>query len=253
VPVGKTLAAARRRQSKTLAEIQAATHIMGRTLNALEDERWDDLPSQVYVKGYIQNYAQALGIDPAPLLAEYAADLGAATAAPKLTRIPGRTIVPQQREIHSVPRQVWILLVVVVAVVGLAIWGVTVLLSGDDTPPPIPPATSESPAATDTVPGVTGADIVTPTIDAEGTPAAGAFTLVVSVAEGQSSWLKIEVDGLTAYEGTLPGGQQKSYSVTDEATVRIGKPAAVSVTRDGAAVEVPLGTGTAEVRLSAEE
>lgn len=253
MPVGKTLAAARRSQNKTLVEIGAATHIMGRTLGALEDGRWDDLPSPVYVKGYIQNYAQALGIDAAPLLAEYAADLGAAAAAPKLSRIPGRTVVPQQREMHSIPRQVWILLVVAVTVIGFVIWGITMLLRTDDTPPPIPPATPNGAEVTATVPGVTGTDVATQTAGGNVASPAEAFTLTVSVAEGQSSWLKIEVDGLTAYEGTLPGGQDKSYTVTDEATVRIGKPAAVAIRRDDETVEIPLGTGTAEVRLSAEE
>lgn len=254
MPVGKTLAAERRRQNKSLVEIQTSTRIMGRLLNALEAERWEDLPSSVYVKGYIQNYAHALGIDPAPLLAEYAADREATPPRSTLERIPGRTVVPHRREVHAIPRQVWLVLVAAIAVVALLVWGISALLSTDDAPPPIPPVTpTDTIEPTSTVPGVSGAEATIPATGTASTPAPDAFTLTVAVDAGQSSWLKIEVDGLTAYEGTLPGGQEKSYSVTDNAVVRIGKPASVTVMRDDQVVEVPLGQGTAEVRLSASE
>ena len=256
MPVGKTLAAERRSQGKTLVEIQTSTRVMGRLLQALEEERWDDLPSPVYVKGYIQNYAHALGIDAAPLLAEYAADQASRAAAPRLERIPGRTVVPHRREVHEVPRQVWISLAIGVVLVALAFWGISAVLSSDGAPPPIPPAgvTTSTPETTATAPGITGTEAEPTTVTA--TPASDApdgFELVVNVAAGESSWLKIEVDGLTAYEGTLPGGQEKRYTVTGDAFVRIGKPASVTVTRDGEPVPVPLGQGIAEVRIVADK
>lgn len=255
MPVGKTLAAERRSQGKTLVDIRGSTRIMGRLLQALEEERWDDLPSPVYVKGYIQNYAHALSIDPAPLLAEYAADQQSHAAKPKLERIPGRTVVPHQREVHEVPRQVWAALAIAVLLIALAVWGVSALLGRDDTPPPIPPVgtPTATPKATLTAPGVTGAEAEPTTVTPSGESLEGGFELVVAVAAGQSSWLKIDVDGLTAYEGTLPGGQEKRYTVTGEAFVRIGKPASVTVTRDGEPVAVPLGQGIAEVRVTADE
>ena len=252
MPVGKTLAAARRAQGKTLVDIQNATHIMGRTLSALEAERWDDLPSPVYVKGYIQNYAQALGMDPLPLLAEYAADSATGPARPRIERIPARTVVPHQREVHAVPKQVWIALVVLIALIGLVVWGVSALLSSDEEPPPIPPATTTPALESTTVPGVPADQAGPATNTVEADAPEGGFTLTVTVASGQASWLKIEVDGLAAYEGTLPGGQTKTYTVTDEAVVRIGKPASVTVMRDDEVVEIPLGMGTAEVRVSAQ-
>ncbi len=61
MPVGEKLAALRRERGKTLPDLEDATKIMGRMLSALENDRWDELPDPVYVKGYIQNYAQYLG------------------------------------------------------------------------------------------------------------------------------------------------------------------------------------------------
>ena len=60
------------------------------------------------------------------------------------------------------------------------------------------------------------------------------------------------VDSLIAYEGTLPGGESKQWTVLDGAVVRVGKPASVTVTRDGAPVQIPAATGgIAEVVLDA--
>lgn len=55
----------------TLEEISAATLIGVRYLEALEDERWDDLPGDVYVRNYLRAYASHLGLDPDRLITEY--------------------------------------------------------------------------------------------------------------------------------------------------------------------------------------
>jgi len=244
MPVGSTLMALRRERGKTLADVQAATKIMGRMLSALENERWDELPAPVYVKGYIQNYAFYLGVDAGPLVAEYMADTGPKVEHVPLRRIPERTVVPHRLDVHAIPRQAWILVAVAVLVVALAVWGITALLGRDDNPPPIAPETT---ATTD------GGSAVT-TETPSGTTAEapdGAFILAIDVAEGQSSWLQVRVDGLIAYEGTLPGGETKQWTVTESAVVRVGKPAAVAVRRDGQAVEIPPATdGIAELTLS---
>lgn len=251
MPVGKTLAAERRSQNKTLTEIQAQTRIMGRLLDALEHERWDELPAPVYVKGYIQNYAEVLGLDPAPLLDEYRRDRDAHTPAPVM-HILDRAIVPHRREVHAVPRTVWIALAVIVPLIALVIWGIAALVGRDDSPPPIPPVTPSPSVDATTLPGVP-ADEATVTTGTVSEGLGDAFELVISVRAGESSWLSVTVDGLTAYEGTLPGGQEKTFSVSEEAIVRVGRPQSVSITRDGDPVDVPVGTGVAEVRLTAAD
>ncbi len=254
MPVGKKLAAERRSQAKTLAEVVASTKIMGRMLEALENERWDELPAPPYVKGYIQNYAHALGVDAAPLLEEYQKDISAAPPAVRTParHIPDRQIVPHRHEIHAIPTRAIIAVVGAVLVVALALWGISALAGRDDTPPPIAPEATSTPVA----PG--GSTTETPSVGstAEAPPDVpeGAFALTVSVEQGDSSWVRVLVDGLVAYEGTLPGGQPQSWTVASSAVIRAGKPTAVTVTRDGRAVEFPPVTGgIAEMTLSAAD
>lgn len=251
MPVGEKLAAERRRQGRSLPDVERATKIMGRLLDALEHDRWEDLPPAAYVKGYIQNYAQFLGLDPAPLLEEFAHDIGRPAHAPSIDRIPARAIVPHRREVHQLPRRLWAVIVVGLLAVAIVIWAISSFAGRDEAPPPVPAVTTPSVDATAT-PGVV------PTAGPLGEPpapeaSAGSFEVVVTVEPGESSWLRVTVDGSVAFEGTLAGGEPKRFEVTDRATVRIGKPGAVTVTKDGAPVTIPMGGGIAEVTLTADE
>lgn len=256
--VGEKLAAERRRQGKTLAEVEAATKVMGRMLDAIEHDRYAELPSPVYVKGYIQAYARFLGMDEGPLIEQYKHDAEVTDAVDRIT-VPHDAVVEHRDALHAVPFKTWLIALAAVLLVALALWGISALGGEDETPPPVPPETTGTPNTTGTpTPGVT-----TPTVPATSTvssdeetgtsagPVEGEpFELVVTVAEGSASWLEITVDGLEAYIGTLPGGETRSYTVNNAATVFIGRPQSVTITRDGENVPIPLGQGTSTVELS---
>lgn len=55
----------------SLDEIAAATRIATRFLEALEQERWDQLPGGAFNRGFIRSVARFLGIDEDDLIAEY--------------------------------------------------------------------------------------------------------------------------------------------------------------------------------------
>lgn len=69
--LGSLLREAREAKGLTLAEAQQATRINSNFLEALEDGRYDLLPTQVHVRGYLRNYAKYLELDPKPLLDRY--------------------------------------------------------------------------------------------------------------------------------------------------------------------------------------
>jgi hypothetical protein len=61
--IGSSLRAARERQGLEFPEVEAATKIRGKYLRALEDEQFDMLLGQTYVKGFLRSYAEFLGLD----------------------------------------------------------------------------------------------------------------------------------------------------------------------------------------------
>lgn len=54
-----------------ISEIEATTKIRAKYLRALENEEWGLLPGPTFIKSFLRTYAEALGIDPRPLVDEY--------------------------------------------------------------------------------------------------------------------------------------------------------------------------------------
>jgi cytoskeletal protein RodZ len=66
-------------RGQSLEEVAKVTRIQQRTLERLESGRFDELPADVFVRGFIRNYARVVGIDPDEALARYG-DCGVAPA-----------------------------------------------------------------------------------------------------------------------------------------------------------------------------
>jgi cytoskeletal protein RodZ len=61
--IGNSLREARLRQGLELPDIERATKIRPKYLRALEEEQFELLPAQTYVKGFLRSYAEFLGLD----------------------------------------------------------------------------------------------------------------------------------------------------------------------------------------------
>jgi hypothetical protein len=61
--IGTSLREARLRQQLDFPELEYRTKIRAKYLRALEDERFELLPSSTYVKGFLRSYADQLGLD----------------------------------------------------------------------------------------------------------------------------------------------------------------------------------------------
>ena len=59
-----------------LEKISRITKIHIRFLEALEDNRFDDLPGEVFIKGYIKSYANIIGSDVDEMLNSYEESIG---------------------------------------------------------------------------------------------------------------------------------------------------------------------------------
>jgi hypothetical protein len=69
--IGTSLKEARLRKGLDLAAAAEATKIRSRHLQALEDEQFDVLPGQTYVRGFLKTYADFLGLDGQLYVDEY--------------------------------------------------------------------------------------------------------------------------------------------------------------------------------------
>jgi len=69
--IGASLREARERRGLSSADVQKAIRIRDRYLTALEEERWELLPGDAYVKGFLRTYADFLGLDGSLYVEEY--------------------------------------------------------------------------------------------------------------------------------------------------------------------------------------
>ena len=69
--IGNSLREARLRQQLEFPEAEHGTKIRSKYLRALEEERFEVLPSHTYVKGFLRSYAEYLGLDGQLYVDEY--------------------------------------------------------------------------------------------------------------------------------------------------------------------------------------
>ncbi len=69
--IGAMLKKSREGKRMSVVEVSRVTRIPATTLDALEADRFDDLPGEVFVRGFLKSYAQAVGLPPSEVLARY--------------------------------------------------------------------------------------------------------------------------------------------------------------------------------------
>lgn len=88
--VGTKLREARTRRRLGLPEVEAATKIRARYLQAIEDEEWDQLPGDTYARAFIRTYGSFLGLDGDRLAEEQRQERGSARPGERLPRVDPR-------------------------------------------------------------------------------------------------------------------------------------------------------------------
>lgn len=74
--VGEILRTIREEKRQTLAQVSAAIHVREDNLHRLEEGYYQDLPADVYVKGFLRSYAEYLGLNVSKILRMYSKERG---------------------------------------------------------------------------------------------------------------------------------------------------------------------------------
>jgi cytoskeleton protein RodZ len=117
--IGNSLREARLRQHLDFPELEQATKIRARYLRALEEEQFDSLPAETYVKGFLRAYAEYLGLDGQLYVDEYNSRYVVGEDEPVAR--PRRSTAARRPERHVDSRVVVLTLAAIVAVVALFI------------------------------------------------------------------------------------------------------------------------------------
>jgi Helix-turn-helix domain len=211
--VGATIREARTRRRVGLAEVQEATKIRSRFLEAIESEEWEVLPGDAYASSFVRAYADFLGLDGARLAAECPVQ---PTPPPIEGEVRGG---PSRRALTAI---VCLGLVAVIAVVGL-LWG-----GGDDSGSPLPVSHPDVGREGGPLPGVTP----------EPRPSGGGMAL--SLATKAEVWVcLIGKDGKALVDGVvLPPGAEEGPFRSGSFTVSFGN-GEIEMRIDGRDTDIP--------------
>ena len=228
--IGGSLREARLKRNLTPADVQKAIRIRDRYLQALEDERWELLPGDAYVKGFLRTYADYLGLDGNLYVDEYNNRFAHPEEQPQL--VPER-FARRKNPIGGVGFLRPLLAVaVIVLVVGVTAWQLTDH-SGPKQGTPPPGSTS--------TPTTTASHHTAPKHKAHKTHqhhvAVALPTRAVLVASRGNCWLDIHAgsaNGPLVYEGTLAQGKTLPVTLTSGPVwMTVGDPPALDVRLGG--------------------
>ncbi len=241
---GTRLKQEREQRGITLDTVALSTKIGTRFLRALEEDHFDQLPGGIFNRGFVRAYARCVGLDEDQMIADYLTASG--EAQPKVAEpiepsrhvVPEKHALPEKEEGHEREREAdgreknlpWgmFAVVLVVVVLGLAIWrflsrepststpsssaGISASSSSAQTSPPV----SRNTVAQD----VPVASATTPEA-ANPSPAPGSFVVLIKASE--DSWVSItDADGKPVFEDTMEASTEKSIEARSEIKVKVG-------------------------------
>jgi hypothetical protein len=134
--IGNSLREARLRRGVELVQAESATKVRAKYLRALEEEQFELLPAETYVKGFLRTYAEYLGLDGQLYVDEYNSRFVVGDDEQRPRRYPTR---PQRRTRRIERNGVLVVLAAIatVTVVVIAAWK----SGGKNTPPATPQQT----------------------------------------------------------------------------------------------------------------
>lgn len=259
--LGALLKKAREEKGFSLDEVQEQTKIRKRYLQALEEGDYEVLPGKFYIRAFIKNYAEFVGLDADEVLKHYQVDMPEPEMPVSETmpaRKPKRMRSARSERFGKIGFTIllWGFLLLVV----LVIWYYNVNKEGkppsetdstpitnnsEATPTPTPTSTSDQETATPT-PTPTLSPVTLTLVPSSGkedvyavSPAKASYELKVTNS-GDASWLEIrekDRNGNKLYYANIKDGEAESFAVTGDVYLVLGRPANLEVTLDGVVVE----------------
>lgn len=268
MPLGSRLRLAREMKGLSLQDVEAATRIRARYLEALEAGNYGVMPGgEAQTRGFLRRYASFLGIPPDDVILWYeqetrrevaeavpgtpkAAEVAPVSPAPS---VPARPSVPSAPGAPRVPRPIslqpvesagvrvpWLLILIGIFLLGGLALGVVWLtthpgrvFSGGARPTavasPARPMAFPSPLAT----MAPASPTPPPTPTAAPTFPVSTSGVTLTLEAREHVWVRVTVDGFTAFEGMLSPGNPQTWVGNEMVIVETGNGAGVVAVVNG--------------------
>jgi len=232
--VGELLRKAREEAGKDLKEISEILKIRHDYLRAIEEGDFKQLPEEVYIKGYIREYAEFLHIDPEITLSAYIQQ----TSPKQIDKGEAPTKVTSD---HKKSKTIYILLPLVLVVLGLILFFALhspkkeheLSQTPVKTEKVIPSQTVKQPEETPEMPVEIKeplTDTVTPTKNNENI---GEPPHTLTIVATDTLWLLITIDNSAPKEMILKIGETVTFQAQEGFSLKLGNAGGAKVLFDG--------------------
>ncbi|MBP9127936.1 MAG: DUF4115 domain-containing protein [Elusimicrobia bacterium] len=240
--IGSILRHRRLERGVTLETVTNALRIQTRFLKALEEDRWDELPAQVFLEGFLVQYADYLGLNGAALRDQLREKMG--QAGPPAFTHPSP--VPESIDDSSTAALRWILAGAAVLVVVV---GALLLFRRQETPgvsmaKPLNQVTEPETVVLSTAASSSVVPSIAPVVKSS-------HSLVLRASE--SVWVRVRLDGSVKFEGTLMAGEVRTWPFEKNSRVRAGNVSRLIALVDGKSLVDSTTPGPADVIYPARD
>lgn len=230
---GEILKAERERKGLSIKDVEQSTSIRALYLSAIEEGKYSVVPGEVYLKGFIRNYAAFLGLNSQELVELYrqmqtpsaipptSQDTVEKPAAKTAVKQPTASEKVKEDRASSSPAK-WAVILLVPMIASAGFWwysqkspepsnqinNVKPLPAAPSQPTPVPP------------PAV-------PSVPAQSKP------VVVIAKFTDECWAQVIVDGKEVYEGIPKVGESFTWEAQQTITLKLGNASGVDITYNG--------------------
>ncbi len=253
--VGAKLRAIREQQGLSIGDVAQRLKYAPRQVQALEEGRYEALPSLTFQRGFVRGYAKLLGLDGGTLVAELEFEIGPGSG-PNTEQL--QRVAYTQPALSSRPtgqsawRWIFAMAIVIVAIGGFSLhqWEPPALVkaSSQPIPPAIPAPTNEPPRALDVPVPERSLPLPTPLIEQRSD--ASRVEGRLQFAFSGESWVEVrDAAGGVVLSGTFRNGAEQSAGGRPPFDVTVGNARLVKLTYRGAEVDLVPYTKVTVARL----
>jgi len=227
---GRYLQAIRLEKKISLEKVSAETRIGLANLLMIEQENIEGLPAEVFVKGFLRSFADAVGADGDEAVCRYESRLNVAQ----------KIAVSEAFIGQSAPRMWWKLLIsltLLTCIIVLSIFGIAFFDNQPDTDRP-----HEQTVAAGLAPPVDAQKHLEVDADAK-TAKSAAQKLLLKVTVLEDTWLKVIIDEKDSTEYTLTSGDHLELEATSGYNLLIGNSEGLKITLNDKPVPLPGKSG----------
>jgi transcriptional regulator with XRE-family HTH domain len=211
--LGEFLRRERELRHISLDDIAERTKISRRYLEAIEEERYDRLPGETFVRGFIRSYAQSIGLDPDDALLIYNHSRMIHDVAPTRTE----RLSPARRPWNE-RSLLWLLVVAVVIVGGVLVSAVGLLAKMSLQRWSVAPHSENTKM-----------------------PSAGG-PLILTVTADSDTWLWVTIDGQDPQDMVMRAGQSTKWIGRERFILSVGNARATHLRLNGHDLIIPQPT-----------